>query len=56
MRCVTFIFLYGLPPKPRAAINFIQYATQITYQIERKINQRKLLAMNCLDLIYRIRF
>ena len=33
----------------------IQYVPQITYQIKRKINQRKLLAMNGLDLIYRIR-
>ena len=36
--------------------NSIQYAPQIPYQIEREVDQRKLLAMNGLDLIYRIRF
>jgi hypothetical protein len=35
--------------------NSIQYAPQIPYQKEREIDQRKLLAINGLDLIYRIR-
>jgi len=45
MHYILFSFFY----------NSIQYAPQITYQIKRKINQRKLLTMTCLDLIYRIR-